>query len=501
MAVRAASPQVPMARAWVPSRPARPVPAPLVQCTPSQHNGYATPPPLATILSPVSSAPTPVSDSTQSKRGVFFDFDSTITTPIRLPRFPKSAVADRPDIFQNMTSDEIVSNFGGPRRLDRLASLFRALREEGCELFIISLGFREPCILPHLRAVGLAKFFCEDSVFGHESEALSQRNWNKAQLISEIMAVRGWESRDALFVDDSARHVEAAAGLLDVVKVAGRGMSEVEMDAILTVARHGGTSVSALEDDGTWILRLLDCSPEPVDVGAWIVVDTSEGSQQSPGRAASLDRSMTKSPMPSRLGSGFSKRSPTTSPRCGTVSASPASARQRRENAPSFRDSGVASERLASGEPASPPVRGAGPPRRSPIGGMSSPAADRLLERSRRCSTGSPQPVQSRQGSKGSPFSSGGPRGRESTGGPPQRGPSPGGGGASTPPRSFGQAHDRARRRLGAVSPVQAPAAAPIAEVVTDGSGHVSSPQLSQVWPPMVIAPGAAKDGGRKPSF
>eukprot|EP00408_Alexandrium_pacificum_P066763 CAMPEP_0171162444 /NCGR_PEP_ID=MMETSP0790-20130122/4594_1 /TAXON_ID=2925 /ORGANISM="Alexandrium catenella, Strain OF101" /LENGTH=203 /DNA_ID=CAMNT_0011627045 /DNA_START=140 /DNA_END=748 /DNA_ORIENTATION=- len=173
------------------------------------------------------------------KRGVFFDFDSTITTPIKIQRFHRHAVADRPEIFADMTSEEIESNFGGRPRIGRLAELFGSLVDAGAELFIVSIGFRDSCIIPHLRAVDLAKFFNDENIYGQDSEALQSRDFVKGRLIATLMAERGWEPHDALFVDDSARHVEAAASVCEVVKAAGRGLTDAEIEAVSLICREG----------------------------------------------------------------------------------------------------------------------------------------------------------------------------------------------------------------------------------------------------------------------
>jgi len=218
------------------------------------------------------------------KRGIFFDFDSTITTPIKVPRFHRHAVADRPDIFSNMTGEEIVANFGGRQRIARLAGLFRSLSDAGAELFIVSIGLRDSCILPHLRAVGLAKFFPSDNVYGQDSEALRSRDFAKGRLIASLMAERGWEANDALFIDDSARHVEGAASICEVLKVGGRGLSEAELEAIGVICHEGhagglGNPVCDLAENTrrtapTWRLQADEEVPEAaVAVGVWRVAE------------------------------------------------------------------------------------------------------------------------------------------------------------------------------------------------------------------------------------
>lgn len=174
----------------------------------------------------------------EPKRGVFFDFDSTITTPIKIQRFHRHAIADRVDIFSAMTGEEIVANFGGRQRLQRLVELFGVLREAGCELFIVSIGFRDS-IIPHLKAVGLIKFFSLENIYGQDSPGMQTFNCAKGRLIATIMSERGWGPEDALFIDDSAKHIDAAVGVCDLLHVAGRGLSNAELDWIRAVACAG----------------------------------------------------------------------------------------------------------------------------------------------------------------------------------------------------------------------------------------------------------------------
>jgi len=181
------------------------------------------------------------------KRGVFFDFDSTITTPIKLHRFKRHAIADQPQIFASMSAEEIVSNFGGRLRVPRLSALFKGLADGGTDLYIVSLGFRDSCIFPHLRAVGLSKYIQEEHIFGQDIETFQLHKFVKADLIAEIMSQRGWSPVECLFVDDTLKHVEIAAarGLCDVVKVAGKGLSPCEMDAVLAIGTQGMDAVRA----------------------------------------------------------------------------------------------------------------------------------------------------------------------------------------------------------------------------------------------------------------
>jgi len=236
-----------------------------------------------------------------TKKGVFFDFDQTITTAIKLPRFQRHAVADRPDIFSNMTAEEVVSNFGGRQRIARLASLFQTLEDAGAELFIVSIGLRDSCILPHLRAVGLADFFDADNVFGQDSEALRSRALCKGRLVAALMAERGWQPNEALFIDDSARHIEATAGVCEVLKVAGRGLSDAELEAISVisqdsdVAKYG--SKSPLANGSSWRLQVDEGVPAAkVAIRAWCVEVDKPRQQHTSASPLTIPRMMRSTP-------------------------------------------------------------------------------------------------------------------------------------------------------------------------------------------------------------
>jgi phosphoserine phosphatase len=73
-------------------------------------------------------------------KAVFFDFDSTISSPHRIDRLGGDwAVADRLHIFEQMTPNEIVQNFGGSQRLDVLRRLFADLVRFGVKIFVVSM--------------------------------------------------------------------------------------------------------------------------------------------------------------------------------------------------------------------------------------------------------------------------------------------------------------------------------------------------------------------------
>lgn len=235
-----------------------------------------------------------------TKKGVFFDFDQTITTAVKLPRFQRHAVADRPDIFASMTAEEVVSNFGGRQRIARLASLFGTLVDAGAELFIVSIGLRDSCILPHLRAVGLADFFDTDNVFGQDSEALRSRALCKGRLVAALMAERGWEADEALFIDDSARHIETTAGVCEVLKVAGRGLSDAELEAISVISQDSNVakygSKSPLTNGPGWRLQVDEGVPAAkVAIRAWCVEVSSERPRPPPSASPLTTHRMMRS--------------------------------------------------------------------------------------------------------------------------------------------------------------------------------------------------------------
>eukprot|EP00437_Effrenium_voratum_P037748 CAMPEP_0181472380 /NCGR_PEP_ID=MMETSP1110-20121109/39572_1 /TAXON_ID=174948 /ORGANISM="Symbiodinium sp., Strain CCMP421" /LENGTH=214 /DNA_ID=CAMNT_0023597451 /DNA_START=45 /DNA_END=689 /DNA_ORIENTATION=- len=204
-----------------------------------------------------------------------------MTTPIKIPRFHRHAVADTPAIFGAMTPQEILANFGGRQRLQRMGEVLKALADAGCELFIVSIGFRDSCILPHLNAVGLSRHFPAENVFGQDSRALQDRGFSKGRLIADIMAdpKRQWSAADALFIDDSIKHVESAAEVCEVIRVLGRGLSFLELDAVEAVAR--GQRVPS-EGQAPWQLR----SDEAVAMlkhktmvpGSWYVIQPDANS-------------------------------------------------------------------------------------------------------------------------------------------------------------------------------------------------------------------------------
>ena len=167
-------------------------------------------------------------------KALFLDFDSTISTPTFLERANMWCVADNLQLFQSMTESEIVANLGGPKRIATLQDLLSALETAGVKLHIISIGMKA-AIVPHLRAVGLLRFFADERIWGQDCRELKAVGFVKGRLISQVMQANGWAVGDALFVDDSKEHIDKASPIcrtLLVDKSVNGGMSTQEFEAI-----------------------------------------------------------------------------------------------------------------------------------------------------------------------------------------------------------------------------------------------------------------------------
>jgi len=164
---------------------------------------------------------------------VFFDFDSTLSTPQFLHRAQDIAVSDRPKLCCSMTRQEILLNFGGHQRLNDLAAMLRKLSQNDVAMFIISLGFTE-AIQKHLNALGLDSFFPKDRIFGQDSPRMHEVQHQKAVLIHRLLQENGWQKVRALFVDDSDKHIHLCdrLGVCQTLHVQGDGLCIEEMHAI-----------------------------------------------------------------------------------------------------------------------------------------------------------------------------------------------------------------------------------------------------------------------------
>ena len=168
-------------------------------------------------------------------KALFLDFDSTISTPTFLQRAQEWAVADKIKLFQMMSNEEIIANFGGPARIATLKALLTALEAAGMRLHIISIGMKA-AIVPHLRIAGLLPHFPEERIWGQDCQELRSLGFVKGRLIARLMQAGGWAPEDALFVDDSRDHIEKAAPVCRVLLVESRatvgGMGDMEFAVI-----------------------------------------------------------------------------------------------------------------------------------------------------------------------------------------------------------------------------------------------------------------------------
>ncbi len=170
-------------------------------------------------------------------KAVVFDFDSTLSTPTFLTRENQWAVADKKAIFASMNETEIIANFGGSERISALDKLLSSLERAGTVLFIVSIGYRA-AFMPHLRSVGLLKFFSEERIFGQDSPQLREVEFVKGRLIANIMSAMSWTHDEVLFIDDSKEHIERASTVCKTLLVSPEskskvgGMTATELEAI-----------------------------------------------------------------------------------------------------------------------------------------------------------------------------------------------------------------------------------------------------------------------------
>eukprot|EP00434_Breviolum_minutum_P003790 symbB.v1.2.003336.t1/scaffold172.1/size290804/2 len=81
---------------------------------------------------------------------------------------------------------------------------------------------------------------------------------------------RAWKAQDALFIDDSVRHVESAAEICEVLRVQGNGLSLLELDALEAIAVQGQRSAPGWQlqhDEAVAAVKQKAFVP-----GAWYVV-------------------------------------------------------------------------------------------------------------------------------------------------------------------------------------------------------------------------------------
>ena len=173
-------------------------------------------------------------------KALVLDFDSTISTPTFLKRTNCWCVADNVALFNSMSHEEIVANFGGASRIAALGALLKSLAEQGIVLHIVSIGYKA-AIVPHLKAVELLQFFDVERIWGQDCQPLRGFGFVKGMLIQElIMKPNDWKSDDVLFVDDSKDHIDKAAPtcrtLLVTSKATVGGMGDYEFGEIRRAA-------------------------------------------------------------------------------------------------------------------------------------------------------------------------------------------------------------------------------------------------------------------------
>lgn len=198
---------------------------------------------------------------------VFFDFDDTLSSAKFIKRHKTWALADRPEVCDDLSDDEVLANFGGTARISALVDMMWHLRASSVELRIISLGFSQ-VIRRHLEIVGLLEFFAGvDQIFGRDSRELIKVRGAKAHLIEKLCKQSGWRTDMALFVDDDDRHITLcrSLGTCPFIKVKGHGLDQREMEAIKSLAATGSVADSA---DATDAADAADASTAAAEVAS-----------------------------------------------------------------------------------------------------------------------------------------------------------------------------------------------------------------------------------------
>ncbi|KAL1519070.1 hypothetical protein AB1Y20_003337 [Prymnesium parvum] len=170
-------------------------------------------------------------------KALVLDFDSTLSTPTWQAGHGKWAVADNRALFQAMTLDQQIANFGGGERIRDLTALLEALTARAVALYIVSIGYKE-AFVPHLQTAGLLRFFDPERIYGQDSKELRDVGFVKGALIRQIMEIQGWAHDDVVFVDDSQEHIEKASQVCRTILVSTEskrsvgGIAQAEMIAI-----------------------------------------------------------------------------------------------------------------------------------------------------------------------------------------------------------------------------------------------------------------------------
>mmetsp|Transcript_20077 Transcript_20077/g.46160 ORF Transcript_20077/g.46160 Transcript_20077/m.46160 type:complete len:222 (+) Transcript_20077:35-700(+) len=169
------------------------------------------------------------------RKAYFFDFDSTLSVCTFLQARGTYAVADKTELFAQMSTAEIIQNFGGQERIRQLDELLTYLGSRDITLFIISIGFIK-AIRPHLEAIGLAHHF--QTMWGQDSPELQEVKFTKGLLIEKIMKVHGWARDDCVFIDDSKDHIDKCNKLnvCETFHVKQSGLTEADLARLRELA-------------------------------------------------------------------------------------------------------------------------------------------------------------------------------------------------------------------------------------------------------------------------
>ena len=117
----------------------------------------------------------------------------------RAIRVRQWAVADNVTLFQSMTDEENLANFGGPARVTQLMRLFSDLKEADIRLYIVSIGFSSafgPAMEKGSACFGLIEHICE--VIGNVYTSMARKQttnfvngWMSGQSDRQWLAMGG----------------------------------------------------------------------------------------------------------------------------------------------------------------------------------------------------------------------------------------------------------------------------------------------------------------------
>jgi hypothetical protein len=147
---------------------------------------------------------------------LILDFDGTMTveTMVSITNFVGKATSDIKNLFQSMSAEDHVRNFGGADAIEQMKQLFGRLLDIGVELRILSYGLNSNIVLA-LTQVGLIDYFTEQGkapgsrVFGMDVPPL-----NEGDDVYKALAVQGWmddeslQSDEIAFLDDDRENVD-----------------------------------------------------------------------------------------------------------------------------------------------------------------------------------------------------------------------------------------------------------------------------------------------------